>query len=83
MNNSEFFEAVRLLGKEKNIPEDALLEGIQRAIVTAVKRDYNNKDIVFCEIDTDNKDFKKWLSDLVFNVTYNKAGQPYMGRSSQ
>ena len=32
---------------------------------------------------TDNKDFKKWLSDLVFNVTYNKAGQPYMGRSSQ
>ena len=51
MNNSEFFEAVRLLGKEKNIQEDSLLEGIQRAIVTAVKRDYNNKDIVFCEID--------------------------------
>ena len=55
MNNSEFFEAVRLLGKEKNIQEDALLEGIQRAIVTAVKRDYNNKDIVFCEIDKDEK----------------------------
>ena len=32
---------------------------------------------------TDNKDFKKWLSDLVFNVTYNKAGQPYVGRTSQ
>ena len=61
MNNSEFFEAVRLLGKEKNIPEDALLEGIQRAIVTAVKRDYNNKDIVFCEIDTDNKDFRVFV----------------------
>ncbi|MBO5858187.1 MAG: transcription termination/antitermination protein NusA [Clostridia bacterium] len=51
MNNSEFFEAVRLLSKEKNINQEALLEGIQRAIVTAVKRDYNNKDIVFCEID--------------------------------
>ena len=53
MNNSEFFEAVRLLSKEKNINQEALLEGIQRAIVTAVKRDYNNKDIVFCEIDKD------------------------------
>ncbi len=51
MNNSEFFEAVRLLSKEKKIAEDGLLEGIQRAIVTAVKRDYNNKDIVFCDID--------------------------------
>ena len=54
MNNSEFFEAVRLLSKEKKIAEDGLLEGIQRAIVTAVKRDYNNKDIVFCEIDKEN-----------------------------
>lgn len=26
---------------------------------------------------TDNQDFKKWLSDLVFNVTYNKDGRPY------
>ncbi len=61
MNNSEFFEAVRLLGKEKNIQEAALLEGIQRAIVTAVKRDYNNKDIVFCEIDADKKDMRVFV----------------------
>ena len=61
MNNSEFFEAVRLLGKEKNIPEDALLEGIQRAIVTAVKRDYNNKDIVFCEIDAQEKTIRVFV----------------------
>lgn len=26
---------------------------------------------------TDNQDFKKWLSDLVFNLTYNKNGKPY------
>ena len=25
----------------------------------------------------DNPDFKKWLSDLVFNLTYNKEGKPY------
>lgn len=61
MNNSEFFEAVRLLGKEKGISEDLLFEGIQRAIVTAVKRDYNNKDIVFCEIDKDEKDMRVFV----------------------
>ena len=26
---------------------------------------------------TDNPEFKKWLSDLVFNLTYNKEGKPY------
>ena len=26
---------------------------------------------------TDNQDFKKWLSDLVFSLTYNKNGKPY------
>lgn len=26
---------------------------------------------------TDNPEFKKWLSDLVFNLTYNKEGTPY------
>ncbi len=61
MNNSEFFEAVRLLGKEKNIQEEALLEGIQRAIVTAVKRDYNNKDIVFCEIDSEKSKIRVFV----------------------
>ncbi len=61
MNNSEFFEAVRLLSKEKKISEEGLLEGIQRAIVTAVKRDYNNKDIVFCEIDRENANIRVFV----------------------
>ena len=25
----------------------------------------------------DNPSFKEWLSDLVFNLTYNKEGKPY------
>ena len=61
MNNAEFFEAVKLLGKEKGISEELLFEGIQRAIVTAVKRDYNNKDIVFCEIDPAEKDMRVFV----------------------
>lgn len=31
----------------------------------------------------DNPSFKKWLSDLVFNLTYNKEGKPYEVPSSR
>ena len=31
---------------------------------------------------TDNADFKKWLSDMVFNLTYNKEGKPFVGREN-
>lgn len=61
MNNSDFFEAVRLLSKEKGIPVGTLFEGIQKAMVTSLKRDYNNKDIVFCEIDPKNEDFRVFV----------------------
>lgn len=61
MKNNEFFEAVKYLSKEKRISEDILFEGIQRAIVTSIKRDYNNKDIVFCEIDPDEQKFRVFV----------------------
>lgn len=48
--NQEFFEAVKMMEKEKGIPAQYLYEKIQNAIVVAVKRMYNGKDIVFCEI---------------------------------
>ena len=59
--NREFFEALKLLSKEKRIQMDALCEGIQKAIVTAVKRDFNNKDIVFCEIDPEKQEMKVYV----------------------
>ncbi len=70
MNQNELFEALRLLVKEKNIPMDALCEGIQRAIVTALKRDYNNKDIVFCTIDPEKKEMRVFLRKNVVSEIY-------------
>ncbi len=68
--NSEFFDALRLLSKEKGIRMDALCDGIQKAIVTAVKRDFNNKDIVFCEIDPDKAEMKVYVrKDVVSEIT--------------
>ena len=32
---------------------------------------------------SDNADFKKWLSDMVFNLTYNKEGKPFVNSSYQ
>jgi N utilization substance protein A len=51
MVNKDLFAALKMLEREKGIPMDTLCDGIQKALVTAVKRDYNNKDIVFCELD--------------------------------
>ncbi len=65
MVNPEFFEALRLLAKEKGIALDALYDGIQRAIVTAVRGDYNNKDVVFCEILPDTKEMKVYVRKTV------------------
>ena len=48
--NKEFFEAVNMMEKEKGIPAEFLYEKIQNAILTAVKKEYNGKDVVECEI---------------------------------
>lgn len=61
MVNKELFAALRMLQKEKGISMDVLCEGIQRALVTAVKRDYNNKDIVFCELNPDDETMRVFV----------------------
>lgn len=57
MNNTEFFEAVKLLEKEKGIPADYLMEKIQAAIVIAVKRDYGGKENIRVVMDPATAEF--------------------------
>lgn len=59
--NEEFFAAVDMMAKEKGIPAEFLYEKIQNALVVAVKRMYNGKDIVFCDIDPDKQEFNVYL----------------------
>lgn len=63
--NKEFFEAVRELGKEKGIPAEYLYEKIQAAIVVAVKKDYNGKDVISCEIHPETEEMKVYLHKTV------------------
>lgn len=56
--NTEFFEALTLLEKEKGIPADYLLEKIKAAIAIAVKRDYGGSENGLVEIDPEKGKFQ-------------------------
>jgi N utilization substance protein A len=51
MNNTELFDALSLLAKEKGIEPDLLLEKIRAAIVIAIKRDYPRSENINFDID--------------------------------
>lgn len=59
--NKEFFEAVELMEAEKGIQAEYLYEKISNAIVVAVRKDYNGKDVVSCEIDPENRTMRVYL----------------------
>lgn len=59
--NEEFFAAVQMMAKEKGIPAEFLFEKISAALVTAVKRMYGGKDIVFCDINPDEMTLNLYL----------------------
>lgn len=70
MVNKDLFSALKMLEKEKGIPMDILCEGIQKALVTAIKRDYNNKDIVFCDLDPVKETMRVFLrKNVVSEIT--------------
>ena len=57
MNNAEFFEALKLLEKEKGITGDYLLEKIRAAIIIAVKRDFGGKENIADIMDPATNEF--------------------------
>jgi N utilization substance protein A len=59
--SKEFFEAIKMLEQEKGIPQELLIERISAAIVTGLKHNYNGKDIVHCDIDTEKQKLKIYV----------------------
>ncbi len=59
--NQDFFEALKLLEKEKGIPADYMEDKIKNAIVVAVKRSYGGNDDVVVNMDTDKNLFEVFL----------------------
>ena len=63
--NTEFFEALLLLEKEKGIPADYLLDKIQAAIVIAVKRDFGGKENINVILDPETSTFAVSIAKTV------------------
>ncbi len=73
--NAEFFEALSLLEKERNVSADYLIEKIKNAVVVAVRRDYGAGDNVAVEIDPDKKIFSVALRKEVVEEVEDPASQ--------
>lgn len=55
--NNDFFEALKLLKKEKNIDIIELTEKIKNAITVAIKKNYGNNANIFIDLDIDRNVF--------------------------
>ncbi len=65
MNNKEFFEALKVMETERGIPAEFIAEKISAAIITAVKKEYGSREIVFCEIDCEKQKFSAYVKKNV------------------
>ena len=69
-NNSDFFDALDLLSKEKGVSKESLIEKIKAAIVHAVRRDYGGSDNIHVDIDPEEQTFKIYIrKEVVEEVT--------------
>ncbi len=67
--NSELFEALSLLEKERGIPEEYMIEQIRKAIVTACKNSYNNEE-ARVEVNREEGAFEVYLTKEVVEEVF-------------
>ena len=70
--NSEIFEALGMLEKERGIPVDFMIDRIKKAIVTACKSSYGNDDCVI-NIDQAKSIFEVYINKTVVEDIQNKG----------
>jgi len=58
MNNKEFIAGVKSIAKEKNISENVIFEGMEQALITAYKKNFNSKTNVKVTIDRETGEIK-------------------------
>ena len=68
--NKEFFLALDLLEKEKGIPKEYMLEKIEAALLSALKKEYGNSTMMRISIDPVKEDMRVYLQkEVVEEVT--------------
>lgn len=74
--NTEFFDAITQIEKEKGIPAQYMREKIAQALTTAFKRDNaGGADNVFVELDDKNKEVRMFVSKEVVEAVENPSAQ--------
>ncbi|MCD7827005.1 MAG: transcription termination factor NusA [Clostridiales bacterium] len=63
--NKEFFDAVEVLQKEKNISADALYEKIANAFVIAAGHTYGTKEGIYCDINPEERTVYLYMKKTV------------------
>ncbi len=58
MNPEEFIKAVKLINKEKGIPEDTIFEAMELALATAYKKNFDSKTNVRVDINKETGEIK-------------------------
>ncbi len=58
MNSEEFIKAVKNIVKEKGISEDVVFEGMEQALMTAYKKNFNSKTNVRVDINRETGEIK-------------------------
>lgn len=71
--NTEIFEALLLLEKERGIPVDFMLDRIKKAILTACKNSYNGNEDAIINIDAEKGQFDVYLNKTVAEEVMDKG----------
>lgn len=71
--NTELFDALTLLEKERGIPVDFMLDRIKKAIVTACKNSYNGNDDVLINMEPADGIFEVYLRKTVVEDVKDKG----------
>ncbi|MCL2014354.1 MAG: transcription termination factor NusA [Oscillospiraceae bacterium] len=77
--NSEFFDALNILEREKGLGADELLEKIKVAIALAVKKDNGGCEAIFVDIDPESQKFNVTLTKTVVEEINDAANEIIIG----
>ncbi|MBQ5320939.1 MAG: transcription termination/antitermination protein NusA [Oscillospiraceae bacterium] len=81
MNNNEFFEALELLEKERDVPAAALAEKIETAVATALRRDYPGTEGINVKVDFEKRKFTVTITKMVVEEVVDEANEITLDRA--
>ena len=72
--NSEFFDALEMLEKEKGIKKSYMLEKVQAALTSAFKKDFGSENVII-ELNDEKKEVKMYAAKEVVEEVENPSTQ--------